>query len=322
MARYAVIGAGGVGGYFGGRLARSGADVGFLARGAHLDAMRQHGLLVRSHYGDFHLERVQATSDPRELGAVDFILVCVKSWDTVTAAELVRPLLGPDTAVISLQNGVENEDQIAAVVGSGRTMGGLAYVIARIASAGVIEQIGPTAKVIFGERDGRLTPRGEAFARDCMAAGIDGKLSAEIESEIWRKFLYICAFSGTCTVARSSLGPVLKDPDTRALFVACMEEVKALADARGIRLESDIVPNQLALADGFSPEVKPSMLTDLERGNRLELDWLNGAVDRMGRELGVPTPANHSIYTALKLLRSGRNASAAERVAEMPAEPV
>jgi 2-dehydropantoate 2-reductase len=184
-------------------------------------------------------------------------------------------------------------------------MGGLAYVIARIASPGVIEQIGPTAKVIVGERDGTLTPRGYALTRDCAAAGIDFELSPEIESEIWRKFLYICAFSGTCTVTRSSLGPVLQDPDTRALFVACMEEVKAVADAKRIPMEPDIVSTQLGQADRFAPEVKPSMLTDLERGNRLELHWLNGAVERMGRELAVATPANRFIYTALKLLRSG-----------------
>jgi 2-dehydropantoate 2-reductase len=306
MARYAVIGAGGVGGYFGGRLAQSGADVRFLARGAHLDAMRKNGLQVRSYYGDFHLPRVWATSDPREIGAADYVLVCVKSWDTSPATDAALPMLGTGTAVISLQNGVENEDQIADVVGAERVMGGLAYVIARIAAPGVIEQIGPTAKVIVGELDGHISARGTAFARDCASAGIDIELSTEIQSEIWRKFLYICAFSGTCTVTRSSLGPVLQDPDTRALFVSCMEEVKALADAKAIWLESDIVSSQLGRADGFAAEVKPSMLTDLERGNRLELDWLNGAVDRMGRELGIVTPANRFVYTALKLLRMGR----------------
>jgi 2-dehydropantoate 2-reductase len=267
--------------------------------------MQRHGLQVQSHYGDFHVDPVRATGDPREIGPVDYVLVCVKSWDTESAARDARSMLGPDTAVISLQNGVENEDLLATAVGPERVMGGLAYVIARIASPGVIEQMGPTAKVIVGERDGTLTPRGSALTRDCAAAGIDFELSLEIESEIWRKFLYICAFSGTCTVTRSSLGPVLQDPDTRALFVACMEEVKAVADAKGIPVEPDIVSTQLGQADRFAQEVKPSMLTDLERGNRLELDWLNGAVERMGRELGVATPANRFVYAALKLLRGG-----------------
>jgi len=305
LSRVAVLGAGGVGGFFGGRLARHGADVTFIARGAHLAALRATGLRVSSHYGDFVVDRVQATNDPAEVGRVDYVLVCVKSWDTPAAAQLARPMVGPETAVISLQNGVENEDQLAAVLGAEHVMGGLAYIIARIASPGSIEQIGPTAKAIVGERDGRRTPRGEAFAAEAQAAGIDLDLSTGIESEIWRKFLYICAFSGTCTVTRSSLGPVLEDPDTRALFVACMDEVKALADAKGIQLESDVVQTQLSRADGFSPSVTPSMLADLERGNRLELDWLNGTVARLGKELGVPTPANEFIYTALKLLRHG-----------------
>jgi 2-dehydropantoate 2-reductase len=305
MTRYVLFGAGGVGGYFGGLLARSGADVHFVARGAHLDALRGAGLRVQSHHGDFSLPAINATDDPREIGRADYVLLCVKSWDTAAAAEAARPLLGPHTAVVSPQNGVENEAIIASVLGSQHVMGGLAYVISRIASPGVIEQVGPTAKLIVGELDGAISPRGEKLLADCLAAGIDVELSASIEVEIWRKFLYICAFSGTCTLTRSALGPVLQDPDTRALFVACMEEVKALADARGIDVGDDLVSAQLARADAFPPGVKPSMLNDLERGNRLELDWLNGAVVRKGRELGVPTPANQAIYTALKLLRHG-----------------
>jgi 2-dehydropantoate 2-reductase len=305
MARYVLIGAGGVGGYFGGLLARSGAEVHFVARGAHLDALRRYGLRIQSHAGPFHLPRVSATDDPRQIGPVDYVLLCVKSWDTAAAAEAARPLLGPHTAVVSPQNGVDNEAVIAEVLGGQHVMGGLAYVISRIASPGVIEQVGPTAKLIVGELDGSMSERGEKLLADGLTAGIDIELSPTIEAEIWRKFLYICAFSGTCTLTRSSLGPVLQDPDTRPLFVACMEEVKALADAKDIGLEDDLVTAQLARADGFPPEVKPSMLNDLERGNRLELDWLNGAVVRMGRELGVPTPANHAVYTALKLLRHG-----------------
>ena len=308
MSRIAVFGSGGVGGFFGGRLAAHGSDVTFIARGAHLDAMRMKGLHLRSHYGDFALDHVQATSDPAEIGRVDYVLVCVKSWDTPTVGELIRPLLGPDTAVISLQNGVENEDQLSEVLGPQHVMGGLAYIIARIASPGVIEQIGPTAKAIVGERDGSRSTRGEAFAAEAKAAGLDLDLSTEIESEIWRKFMYICAFSGTCTLARSPLGPVLADPDTREVFVACMNEVKAVADAKGIALEPDIVQVQLSRADGFAPSVTPSMLTDLERGNRLELDWLNGAVVRMGQTLRIATPTNQFIYAALKLLRNGSEA--------------
>lgn len=299
------MGAGALGGYFGGRLALAGEDVVFLARGAHLRAIQQDGLEVRSHHGDFRVKPAQATEQPSDVGPVDVVLFCVKSWDTESAARALRPMLGANTAVISLQNGVDNEDRLAETLGPEHIMGGLAYVTATIAAPGVIEQSSATARLIFGERDGARTARAEAFYEACRGAGIDAELSVDVEKEIWTKFLYICAFAGLTTLVRGPLGAVLHDPDARELFVAGMREAEAVARARGVQLEPDIVEQQLARADGFGAGLKASMLHDLERGNRLEVEWLNGAVARLGRELGVATPVNRCIAVALRPYAAG-----------------
>ncbi|HZT08851.1 MAG TPA: 2-dehydropantoate 2-reductase, partial [Chloroflexota bacterium] len=215
--------------------------------------------------------------------------------------------VGEGTAVISFQNGVENEDVLATVLGSTHVLGGLAYVTSTIASPGVIEQRGETARIVFGELDGRESPRAQGFLAACRGAGINAELSRDIAGAIWTKFLYICAFSGVCTLTRQPLGPVLADPDTRDLFVTCMNEVAAVARARGVRLADDVVSRQLALADSYGAALKPSMLVDLERGNRLEAEWLNGAVARLGRQAGVEAPVNRFIFTALKLLAEGQS---------------
>lgn len=298
--KIAVMGAGGVGGYFGGRLSAHGENVTFIARGEHLRAIQAHGLRVQSHHGDFHLRPAVATDDPSQVGPVDIVMFCVKTWDTESAGRAARPLLGEQTAVISFQNGVENEEILAEILGPEHVMGGLAYVTSIIAAPGLVQQAGPVARLIFGEIDGQPSARARAFHRLCREADIDVGLSTDIRKDMWTKFLYICAFSGVSTLTRQPLGPVLNDPDTRELFVGCMREVEAAARARGIQLEPDVVTRQLALADAYGPDLKPSMLSDLERGNRLELEWLNGSVARMGRDLGIETPLNQFIWAALK----------------------
>ncbi len=303
--RIAVMGAGGVGGYFGGLLAANGEDVTFIARGPHLRAIQERGLQVKSTHGDFHVRDARGAEDPAKVGPVDVVMFCVKSWDTRVAAEAVRPMVGDGTAVISFQNGVGNEDEMIDVLGRRPVVGGLAYVTSTIAEPGVVQQNGPVARIIYGELDGGRTPRLEAFHNACVAAKINAELSDDIAKAIWTKFLYICAFSGVCTLTRQSLGPLLTDPDAREMFVACMEEVAAVAKARGVALDPDIVAKQLALADTFGSTPKPSMLIDLERGNRLEAAWLNGDVARLGRQAGVATPVNHFIFTALKLIADG-----------------
>ena len=304
--KIAVMGTGGVGGYFGGRLAASGQDVTFIARGDHLRAIRELGLLVRSHRGDFRVAPAQATDDPAAVGPVDAVMFCVKVWDTEAAAELVRPMVARDTGIVSFQNGVDNEERLAAILGPEHVLGGVAYVMSGVAEPGVIQQSGPMAKLVFGELHGIVTPRAEALLAACHGAGIEAELTAEVHRALWTKFLFLCALSGMTTLARSPIGPILQDPDTRQMFIDCMREVEAVARARGIDLPPDILEEQTAFADSRPPEFTSSMYLDLERGNRMELEWLSGAVVRLGRELGVPTPVNQLIYAALKLYAGGR----------------
>ena len=304
--KIAVMGTGGVGGYFGGRLAASGQDVTFIARGDHLRAIRERGLLVRSHRGDFRVAPAQATDDPAAVGPVDAVMFCVKMWDTEAAAELMRPMVAGDTGIVSFQNGVDNEERLAAILGPEHVLGGVAYVMSGIAEPGVIQQSGPLAKLVFGELHGAATPRAEALLAACHGAGIEAELTADVHRALWTKFLFLCALSGMTTLASSPIGPILQDPDTRQMFIDCMREVEAVARARGIDLPPGILEEQTAFADSRPPEFTSSMYLDLERGNRMELEWLSGTVVRLGRVLGVPTPVNRLIYAALKLHAAGR----------------
>ena len=303
--KIAVVGTGGVGGYFGGRLAVAGEEVTFIARGSHLEAMRAHGLRVSSYHGDFVVQPIEATHDPSKVGPVDVVMVAVKLWDVEAMAEVIGPLLGAETAVISFQNGVDAEEMLAARIGWEHVVGGIAYITASIAGPGQIEQMGAAARLVVGEMDGHRSPRVEEFAAACQRAGIDIAVSADIQKELWTKFVYICALSGVTTLTRSTIGPIMNDPDTRQLFQSCLEEVDAVARAKNVRLDADVVQRHLAWAEGLPPGARSSMLVDLERGNRLEVPWLNGTVARLGAELGVDTPTNRFIYRALKLRASG-----------------
>lgn len=307
--RIAIMGSGGVGGYFGARLAESGQDVAFVARGAHLAAMQAEGLRVVSQRGDVHLHPVRTTSDPATIGPVDHVFFTVKLWDTDEAARQVRPLLGPHTAVISFQNGVEANDVLAGVLGREHLMGGAAYISAIIDRPGVIKHTGQMARLAFGEFEGARPSRAEALLEACRAAGIDADVPASIEQAIWQKFVFLVALSGATALTRKPIGPVRSDPDTRALFVDLMREAAAVARSRGIDVGATYVDERLAFAGTLAPETTSSMHHDLERGNRLELPWLQGAVVRLGQELGVPTPATRFVYTALKLQAAGRAAA-------------
>jgi 2-dehydropantoate 2-reductase len=305
--KIAVMGAGGVGGYFGGRLAASGQDVTFIARGEHLRAIQERGLRVESHDGGFLVAPAQATDDPSRVGPVDLVIFCVKMWDTDSAGELVRPMIGPGTGVVSFQNGVDNEERLAAILGPQHVLGGVAYVMSGIAEPGVVRQRGPLARLLFGELDGDASPRAKAFLEACRGASIDAELTPAIQRALWTKFLFLCAFSGMTTLTRTTIGPILQDPDNRQMFVACMREVEAVARARGVDLAPGVMEEQTAFADARPPEFTSSMYLDLERGDRLELEWLSGAVTRMGRELGIRTPTNQFIYAALKLHAGGKS---------------
>ena len=304
--RIAAMAAGAVGGYFGARMAAAGHDVFFIARGAHLEAMRKHGLKIESVHGDVHLPKPNVTDDPKSIGPVDFVLFAVKLWDTEKAAEAMRPLLGPNTRVITLQNGVDSYERIAPIVGRERAISGVTYVVTVIDRPGVIKQASQFQSIICGTIDGRADASLAAFVAAAKAANINITQSDNIERDRWHKFIFLSGTSGATALTRSSMGPILADPDTRALFRAIMAETLAVGRAKGVALDPGYVDERLAFADKNVPGgMKASMANDLDRGNRLELDWLAGQVSRLGKELKVPTPVNDTIYAALKLYRMG-----------------
>ncbi|MGQ9369786.1 2-dehydropantoate 2-reductase [Azospirillum sp. ST 5-10] len=297
--RIAVMGSGGVGGYFGARLAAAGADVTFLARGRHLAAIRHQGLRVVSDAGDLHLERPAASDDPATVGPVDVVLFCVKLWDTEAAAAQCRPLLKPGTAVITLQNGVTGTDALAAALGREHVVGGVAHVAATIAAPGTIRHTGTLARMTFGELDGRRSERLEAFHALAERAGFDAILSDHILRTIWEKFAFLAPLSGLTALTRQPVGVIRSVAPTRALFFDAVAEVAAVAAAHGVPLGADLVDRVAALVDGLVPGMRSSMLNDLERGARLELPWLSGAVVRLGAGHGVPTPVHRVVAAAL-----------------------
>ena len=298
--RIAVVGAGGVGAGFGAALAKAGGDVTFIARGAHLAAMKSNGLKVESPRGDVHLQPTQATDDPAAVGPVDIVLFCVKLWDVESAGKHIKPLVGPNTAVIPLQNGIDAPERLVPILGKQAVMGGVAQISASIVAPGVIRQVGTFMRMLFGELDGSRSQRGEAFLALCQKAGFDAMLSDQILSELWIKFILLATNASVMAVARQPIGKLRDDPDMRPQFVAAYNEVIAVGKARGVKLPADTLDKMLAFNAGAPPTMKPSMALDLERGNRIELPWLGGKVVELGRTLGVPTPTHALMYAALK----------------------
>jgi len=303
--RIAVMGTGGVGGYFGGRLAAGGADVSFIARGAHLAAIRANGLRVRSDLGDVHVAKARATDSPAEIGPVDVVLFAPKLYDCESAAEAAKPLVGPATAVISVLNGVDAADRLSPILGSDRICGGVVYISAAIAEPGVIAHYGRNAQMAFGELDGRPSERLRGFLAACEKAGIDAKLRDNIQWWIWSKFAMLAPMSAATATMRQAIGPIRSDPDGRRLLNDAIAEVVAVAKARGVDLGDDAVERTMKNVDALPATMKASMLFDLERGNRLEVEWLSGAVWRLGREDGLETPTHRVAYAALKPFAAG-----------------
>ena len=304
-----MVGAGGVGGYFGARLAAAGADVAFIARGAHLDAMRTSGLKVESPLGYLHLEHVTATSDPADIGPVDIVLFTVKLYDSEAACALLGPLIGPDTVVVTLQNGVESVALLTRAVGQRHVAGGVAHIAATIAEPGLIRHTALDL-IIAGELDGTRTARLDALEALGRQAGFQCRLTEHIDMEIWLKFVRLSAFSGLTAVTRSPLGVIRDDPDLLAMLQAAVMEGMAVAHAKQIQFPPNAFADMFAHMAGMPPQTKSSMLLDLERGRRLELPWLSGAVLRLGRELGVDTPIHRFIATVLAPLTNGSAQSA------------
>ena len=303
--KIAVMGAGGVGGYFGGRLAQAGHDVSFVARGKHLEAMKSRGLTLKSPLGDVTL-RVKASDKPADLGTAEVVLFAVKLWDTESAAEAIRPLVEQGGVVIPFQNGVESIERIGKVLGPERVLGGAAIISGRIAEPGVIVQVGTMARLRFGPTRPAQQEMAEKFRDACQQSKIEVELTNDIERVLWEKFVALVALSATTTVARQPIGVVRADPDLRWLLETVMRETWALGRKRGVKLADDFVAQMMKFADGLPAEMRASMAADLETGGNLEVPWLSGAVARMAREAGLEAPANRSIYAALKPFVEGR----------------
>lgn len=303
--KIAVIGAGGVGGTFGAALAKAGADVWFLARGAHLAAMRADGLRIHSARGDTHLVPTQATDDPAAIGPVDVVLFCVKLWDVESAGEHIRALVGPGTAVIPLQNGIDASDRLIPILGAAAVMGGVAQVSATIEGPGVVRQTGTFMRLVFGELAGGLSARGDAFLAMCRKAGFDADHSDNVRTELWLKFIVLATNSAITAATRLPFGKLRVDPDVMAIFKSATEEVVAVGKAAGIPLPDDTAQRNMSFLAGAPPTMMASMAHDLIRGNRIELPWLSGKVVSMGRELGVPTPTHTVLNAILKPYTEG-----------------
>src|SRR5262245_20141504 len=299
------MGSGGVGGFFGARLARGGADVTFVARGAHLAAMRANGLAIESTDESFHLPAVKVPDDPAAIGPVDLVLFGVKLWDTEPAARSLLPIMGAETALVSFQNGVQKDDMLRAVVGDKALMGGVAYVGTHISRPGVIAQKGPMQRLLFGEYDGARSPRAEDFLAACRRGGINAEISPDIRREIWQKFVFLAGMSAVTAATRKPLGPVRSNPATRQFFLDLMREVVAVGRAHGVAIPQDFAEQRLAFADTLHPDMTASMHHDLEQGRPLELQWLSGGVVDLGAKVGVPTPLHRAVRDALILYAAG-----------------
>ena len=303
--RIAAMGAGGVGGYFGARLQQAGHDVVFFARGKHLAALREKGLTLKSTHGDAQL-KVAVLEDPAKAAPVDVVIFAVKLWDTESAAERLRPIIGRQTVVIPFQNGVESIDRLQTVLPKEAVMGGSAYIATRIAAPGVIEHIGQMARLQFGPVLPSQRAAAEAFLGACRQAKLNAEVPDDITRSIWEKFVFLVAVSSATAVARAPLGVVRADPDLRRLFEQALRETWALGRARGVPLADNLVEDRMKFLDTMPHEMKASMAHDLEAGGRLEAPWLCGAVARMSEEAGLQAPVNRTVYAALKPFIHGR----------------
>jgi 2-dehydropantoate 2-reductase len=306
---FAVVGAGAVGGYYGAKLARSGQKVTFLARGAHLKAIRERGLMVKSPLGDFTV-RCVAQDDPEHIGPVDVVLLAVKTYDNPTVLPLLPPLLGPDTVVLSLQNGVDSVDEVAAVAGQERTLGGPTYIATALTQPGLIEQTGLHRRIVFGEAFGprtTLSPRVKLIAAVMAAADIQAEPVADARVAMWEKFIYLAPFAAFTGAARLPIGPLRSDPLIYEQIVAAVREVESVARAEGIavRDHESLMSYVAKYVETLPATTRSSLLIDLQAGKRIEVEALPGSVVRRGRAAGVPTPVMSALYSVLKPWAAG-----------------
>ncbi len=298
--RIAIMGTGGVGGYYGGLLSRKGQEVIFIARGAHLQAIREKGLQVNSVHGDFLVSPAKATADPAEVGPVDLILFTTKTYHTDIAAQAIKPMVGKDTVVVPLLNGIDAAERIGAYVGREHLVGGVTWLSAAIGGPGVIGQYSQFQRVVLGEFDGKLTPRLQTIYETLQTTGITVELSDDISKVLWTKFVFISAISALGSLTRATIGEYRQVPETREVLTEAIREVAAVAQARGVKLEGDLVEKTLEFIDNAIPDMKTSMQRDVETGRPSELESMIGVVPRLGRQSGVATPVMRLAYAVLK----------------------
>lgn len=304
--RIVIFGTGGVGGYFGGRLAQAGEDVTFIARGEHLRAIRSNGLKVDSPGGDFMINPAKATDNVGEVGATDLVILGVKSWQVPDAARAIKPLVGPNTTVLPLQNGVDAVPQLVEGLGSENIVGGLCRIVSYVVEPGHIRHAGFAPTIIIGELDNRHTERILKIEEVFKHAGLDTTIAADIQVALWTKFLFIASFSGVGALANAPAGVLRSDPKWRALMQSAMEEIYTLAHARGVNLPADSVQKVMAAVDGLPDDATSSMQRDIAAGKPSELESQNGAVVRMAHESGTEVPAHTLIYQTLKRSEEGQ----------------
>ncbi len=297
--KIAVMGTGGTGGYYGGLLAKQGHEVSFVARGDHLAAIRKNGLQIKSVHGDFIANPARVTDNASDIGTVDLILFCTKTYDTDEAAKIIQPIVGSETVVLSLQNGIDAAERIGKVIGLQHMLAGATWISAAIESPGVIKQVSQFRRMVIGELDGKVTPRLQVVENTFKETGITIERSENIMKILWTKFVFISGVSAFGSLTRLPMGGYRAVPETRARIADLMNEVKSVAEAQGVALDGDVVEKSLKFMDDAAPHIKPSMQVDVEAGKRTELESMIGAIGRKGKGKGVPTPVADLVYALL-----------------------
>jgi len=293
------MGTGGVGGYYGGLLAQQGNEVTFISRGAHLYAIRHEGLKVKSVHGDFTVFPANATEDPSRVEPVDLILFCVKTYHTDEAAQAIKPVVGPQTVMLSLQNGIDAAERIGKLIGMEHILGGATWLSSAVEAPGIIRQISQFRRIVFGELAGGRSERIQSIYEVLNQTGITVEISEDIQKVLWTKLVFITAVSSIGSLTRLPMGDYRSVLETRGLLSSIMQEVESLARAQGVNLDGDVVQKWLEFIDNSAPHIKPSMQLDVEAGHRTELESMIGVVGRKGRELGIPTPVADFVYASL-----------------------
>jgi 2-dehydropantoate 2-reductase len=297
--RIAVMGTGGVGGYYGGLLAKLDHEVTFIARGAHLRAIQEKGLQVKSIHGDFTVFPARVSDNPAEIGPVDLVIFCTKTYDTEKAAQKCLPLVGPETTVMSLQNGIDAAERIGAIIGKDHMLSSTTWISSAVEAPGVIKQVSQFRRVVLGEIKGGVTPRLQTIHNALQATGITAEISDNIAKVLWTKFVFISAASGFGSLTRLPIGDYRSIPETRSLITSLMREVEAIARAQGVMLDADVVGQSLDFIDNAAPHIRPSMQLDIEAGRRSEIESMIGVISNQGHAFGIPTPVADFIYATL-----------------------